>query len=109
MARPFSAILRAIHLDAGLPFANVLSEADIQKAFDDVDCHFAENEDASVGRSSRRGKGIPNATPSCRHDLARRQMRHERIACRTAEGGLVRRDRETTRSRWSLVHVSGTT
>jgi hypothetical protein len=45
MARPFSAILRAIHLDAGLPFANVLSEADIQKAFDDADCHFAENED----------------------------------------------------------------
>ncbi|MCL2118035.1 MAG: IS4 family transposase [Planctomycetaceae bacterium] len=45
MARPFSAILRAIHLDAGLPFAKVLSEADIQRAFDDADCHFAENED----------------------------------------------------------------
>ena len=44
VTRPFSAILRAVHLDAGLPFAQVLSETDIQKAFDAADCHFAENE-----------------------------------------------------------------
>lgn len=46
VTRPFSAILRAVHLDAGLPFAQVLSETDIQKAFDAADCHFAEGEDA---------------------------------------------------------------
>ena len=46
VARPFSAILRAVHLDTGLPFAQVLSETDIQKAFDAADCHFAEGEDA---------------------------------------------------------------
>jgi hypothetical protein len=44
VTRPFSAILRAVHLEAGLPFAQVLSETDIQKAFDDADCHFAEEE-----------------------------------------------------------------
>ena len=42
VTRPFSAILRAVHLDAGLPFAQVLSETDIQKAFDAADCHFAK-------------------------------------------------------------------
>ena len=45
LTRPFSAILRAVHLDAGLPFAGVLSEADIQKAFDNAHCHFAEDEE----------------------------------------------------------------
>jgi hypothetical protein len=45
MARPFSAILRALHIANNLPFANVLAEADIQKAFDDAHCHFAEEED----------------------------------------------------------------
>ena len=46
IASPFFAILRAVHLDAGLPFAQVLSETDIQKAFDDGGCHFADDEGA---------------------------------------------------------------
>lgn len=45
-ARSFSAILHAIQLDAALPFADVLSEQDIQEAFEDADCRFAEDEDA---------------------------------------------------------------
>ena len=43
--RAFSAILQALHLRKGLHFSDVLSETDIQKAFDDADCRFAENED----------------------------------------------------------------
>ena len=47
--RAFSAILQALHLGDGHPslqhFSDVLSETDIQKAFDDADCRFAENED----------------------------------------------------------------
>jgi hypothetical protein len=38
------AIPKSFQLDEGLPFTNVLSEKDIQKAFDEADCHFAKNE-----------------------------------------------------------------
>jgi len=44
-ARSFSSLLRFFQCIEGLPFTNVLTKRDIQKAFDDADCHFAENED----------------------------------------------------------------
>src|SRR5215469_11073216 len=43
-ARPFLAILKSFQSDAGLPFSDVLSERDIQQAFDDAGCRFAEQE-----------------------------------------------------------------
>lgn len=51
LTRPFSAIFHAIQLAAGLPFADVLSETDIQKAFDDAECHFGEDADAVFTQS----------------------------------------------------------
>ena len=44
--RAFSAILQALHLRNGLHFSDVLSETDIQKAFDDADCAFAQDDDS---------------------------------------------------------------
>ena len=44
-ARSFSSILRSCQNVEGLPLSEVLSEHDIQKAFEDADCHFAENDD----------------------------------------------------------------
>ena len=42
---PFDAIRKSFQLAKGLPFADVLTEDDIQKAFADAECHFAEGED----------------------------------------------------------------
>ena len=44
-ARSFSSVLRSCQNVEGLPLTEVLSEHDIQKAFEDADCHFAENDD----------------------------------------------------------------
>ena len=43
-ARSFSIICQSFQLDKGLPFAEVLSERDIKKAFDDNECRFGEGE-----------------------------------------------------------------
>lgn len=44
-ASPISAVVQSFKIAEGLPFADVLSEKDIKKAFDDAECHFAENDD----------------------------------------------------------------
>ena len=41
----FFAIRKSFQLAEGLPFAEILSENDIQQAFDDVQCRFAEKDD----------------------------------------------------------------
>ena len=40
----FNAIRKSFQLAKGLPFADILTENDIQKAFDDAECHFAESD-----------------------------------------------------------------
>ena len=40
----FDAIRKSFQLAKGLPFADILTENDIRKAFDDAECHFAEND-----------------------------------------------------------------
>jgi len=42
---PISAVIRSLQLADGLPFADALTEKDIRQAFDDAQCHFAENDE----------------------------------------------------------------